>query len=141
MHYMETAFEPAERIYRRTITHATFGHLAPQPLTIYCGYILFTHGCTGDITIIDYRFVDPDGAELDSSPWLWEDINEYVGDLILPRLAIKSRLPAGRVYQFNGTYHRTEDEPKDEDSDLLREGEGVFRGRVRRVRLSVRRKR
>lgn len=132
MNYMEKAFEPAERIYRRTVMHDTFGHLRPNAKTVYTGHIYFTHACNGDITIIDYCFRDASGRELDSSPWLWEHMNEYVGEKILPRCSVTSKLPEGHVYKFTGKYTMKEDRETD---GCFIEGGGVIKGRIKRIDL------
>lgn len=138
MNYMEQTLGEGEKPYIRGQTHATWGHLAPKPDTIYRGYILFTHTCHGCIEIIDYEFRTDEGQDLDGSPWIYEDLNEFVGDLVHPERAIECRLPRGRVYIFHGTYTRTADKPRDDCSDMMEEGKGEFKGRVRRLRIDTR---
>lgn len=134
MNDMATVMAEGERVYQRGIIHDTFGHLAPEPDRVYTGYILFTHGCYGDLTVIDWKFADAQG-ELESSPWIYEDIQRVVGDMVLPPWETACQLPEGRVYRFNGTYTRTPDRPKWPGSEILIEGKGRFRGKVRRVRI------
>lgn len=140
VNYMEAVFAPAERAYKRGITHETFGHLRPASETVYTGWILFTHTCCGDITIIDYDFLDPDGKELRCSPWIHEHITEFIGNKVLPPRAIKARLPAGKIYRFVGTYRCAADRPESRGSHFMYEGRGIFRGRIARIPVKTTRK-
>lgn len=126
--YMEAAFAPAERVYKRTVAHETFGHLRAPAEVVYRGWILFTHGCCGDITVIDYDFVDPEGKEVAASPWIWEHIVDFVGKKVLPDGAIKDRIEGGTVCRWEGTYSCAEDRPKSEGSHIMIEGKPRFRG-------------
>ena len=135
MNYMEAAFAPAERVYKRTIIHDTFGRLAPKANETYVGWILFTHACCGDITVIDYDFKTEAGEELVGSPWSWEDINEYVGEKVCPARATGRELPSGSIFLFKGTYRRTEDRPKSKDSETMIEGKGTFKGRIKEIKV------
>lgn len=129
------ALESAERPYRRSVIHSTWGHLAPKDNTVYTGHILFTHGCHGDIVIIQWEFKGPDGEDLDASPWIYEHMHDFIGDLILPKGALECRLPEGRVYRWTGRYLKYPDEPTSDSGRIMREGEGEFRGRTRRIKI------
>lgn len=98
----------------------TWGHLAPKEF-LYSGFILFTHGCHGDITLIDWEFKSPDGEELASSPWFYSDIHEMVGDLI-----IKKDLMRTGIWRWEGTFRR------------LKNGKSRWSGQHRPQRLSNR---
>ena len=132
MNNLEKVFNEAEQPYKRGMLHATFGHLAPKAGAIYTGYIVFAHGCHGDIVIIDYNFIDSNKDRLGCSPWLFDDINEYIGNAI--GTAMCNRKSTGRVYRFNGTYARTPDIQED-GSARTYEGVGTFKGRVRQIKL------
>lgn len=94
---LESAFQKAEAEYKAVIMEDTWGHLAPKPQTKYTGYVLFTHGCHGDITVIDYEFNDPGHNELPGSPWLAQDIlNELMNSANLGK--------EGSISLFEGTY-------------------------------------
>lgn len=79
----------AERKYQQ-VQRDTWGHLAPVARRVYQGYMVFTLGAYGDITLIDARW---DG--LDDSPWLFEDMQDYIAD---------RAQESGTVYRFDGTY-------------------------------------
>lgn len=134
--YMEAALAPAEATYKRTIMHDTFGHLRPKPAVVYTGYILFAHACDGLHCVIDYDFADPDGKLLDGSPWLWEAVNAYISNKILPDDAFESVLPAGRVYLWRGTCRFAADKTNDDTARAV-EGKARFRGRVLRVKTAI----
>lgn len=56
----------------------TFGHLAPVKNKKYNGRIVYTVGCLGsddlNPTVIAFDFGD-----LDSSPWLYDALHEFIG--------------------------------------------------------------
>lgn len=134
-HPFEAAFAEPERVARRTMTHRTFGHLAPKAKNEYTGWVLFTHGCHGDITLIEYEFTDSKGKELCASPWLFEDVNELVNDKVHPDWPKKSKIEAGEIWRWEGTYRRTEDKPKYKNSSIVKEGRAIFRGRLRKCQV------
>lgn len=127
--YMEAAFAPAERIYKRTVVHSAFGHLRAASSVKYAGSILFCHGIHGDITIIDWKFSSESTGELEASPWVYEHIQEYVQELILPQQATQCELETGKIYKFTGTYE-IEDDEEDEESGMVVEGQYRFEGDV-----------
>lgn len=105
--YMQEAFAPAEAEYRNRVIHATWGHLAPEPRKKYRGYVLFTFGEYGDITVIKDNF-----EGLPDSPWFYEHVHEFASRKVKTR---------GRVYRFDGTYM------------MLKNGNSRFSGKVRVV--------
>lgn len=70
----------------------TWGHLKPAKGRTYDGWILYTVGEYGDIVVIGSKF-----EELESSPWLYEDIHDFIGDNGEER---------GLIYLWQGTYCR-----------------------------------
>jgi len=70
----------------------TWGHLKPKDHTSYEGFILYTLGEYGDLVVIQSDF-----GGLDSSPWLYEDIHDFIGD---------NGEEDGHVYLWQGTYSR-----------------------------------
>jgi hypothetical protein len=105
--YMADAFAPVERKYANQVLAETWGHLAPKAKTTYPGYIVLTHACCGDIVLIDYDFVG-----LDSSPWLYDDLNDFAAHLSMESYDrdVHERIPRtierGQVFRFDGTYRK-----------------------------------
>jgi hypothetical protein len=76
----------------------TWGHLAPRPRVKYRGYILIAESVFPGQgrTTVDTDFVTAKGKELDSSPWFYDALTDYVCDL--------EGLEDGKVYLWEGTY-------------------------------------
>ena len=91
------AFAGAEVHYRAEVYAATWGHLAPQPRQTYRGWILFAHSAYGGETCL----INADFGDLDDSPWLYEDLQEYVEH---HREVLPNNEREGNVYRFDGTY-------------------------------------
>lgn len=106
-----------------SVLQSTWGHLSPKARETYTGFILFTHGCHGDITAIDWEFRLPDGTELDSSPWFYTDLHDMIGELICDR---KKPLMCGGVWQWEGTFRRNKN------------GTSKWSGKTRPMRLTYR---
>lgn len=70
----------------------TWGHLKPKARTSYEGFILYAQGCYGDIICIESHFTG-----LASSPWLYEDLHEFMDD---------NGEEDGNIYLWRGTYCR-----------------------------------
>lgn len=70
----------------------TWGHLKPKTATTYEGWILYCVGGYGDVVSIASDF-----AGLASSPWLYEDLHDFLGDNGEER---------GFIYIWEGTYCR-----------------------------------
>ncbi|RWH52266.1 MAG: hypothetical protein E5V72_01460 [Mesorhizobium sp.] len=115
------AFAPVIAAQRAQVLAETWGHLAPKVREIYSGYILFTLGCHGDITLIDWEFKQPDGTELNSSPWFYEDINDFIG-----REIEKKGNRHGGIWRFDGTFER------------LKNGKSRWRGKTSPMRAVLR---
>ena len=52
----------------------TWGHLAPKKGKSYKGTMIYAHGVYGDIVLLYATF-----EKLNSSPWLFEAMQEYLG--------------------------------------------------------------
>jgi hypothetical protein len=100
---------------RARVEVETFGHLAPKPAQVYRGYILFTLGNYGDITIIRDDFGD-----LPSSPWYFRDLNDFCADKIMDK-------DNGTIWRFEGTYRVSK-----------RDFKGRFVGRITEVVIADR---
>ncbi len=110
------AFAPAEAAYAAQVVGATWGHLAPEPRRAYQGYIVFAHaGYGGAVVLLDASFVD-----LDDSPWLCEDMTEYV-DAAVDR----TKDSRGSVFRFDGTYMK------------FKNGRCRFSGKLRRLQAAA----
>lgn len=79
------------------VMQSTWGHLAPKAEQVYTGTIVWAHGAYGDLVAIAADF-----AGLDDSPWLYEDIEDFL---------IGQESTRGTVYRFEGTYCRDRDAP------------------------------
>ena len=75
------------------VQNDTWGHLKPDDTTFYDVVLLYTQGEYGDIVSIASSFED-----LQSSPWLYEDLHAFLGD---------NAEEDGKIYLFEGTYCRT----------------------------------
>lgn len=100
---MFAAIGPGSERFAYEVMQDTWGHLAPGT-EVYEGTILFAvsvfpgHGRT----VIDFDFGD-----LDSSPWFYDGINDWLCDLDVEE---------GQVYRFTGTYQFTPSgNPRDDD--------------------------
>jgi hypothetical protein len=107
--------------YVEAVMQDTWGHLAPKVREVYEGFILFTHGVHGDITIIDWDFKTKDGLELDGSPWLHVDLHDQVGNWIEQKQNRR-----GGIWRFDGTFQR------------LKNGKSRWSGKVRPMRVTYR---
>ena len=72
------------------VRNDTWGHLRPKADRTYNGFILYVQGMYGDIVCIASDF-----NGLTSSPWLYEDIHEFIGC---------NGEEDGKVYLWRGTY-------------------------------------
>lgn len=91
------------------VTQETFGHLAPQKGKTYKGHIIFAVGCFGSDDI-NPTPLECEFEGLDSSPWFFEAMNDFLRDL---------KTEAGKVYRFDGRVRNYK-----------------FRGKVRELILS-----
>jgi hypothetical protein len=85
-------FAPIEARDRQRVLSDTWGYLAPEKNTTYKGQILFCKSeyKSGSISLISSKF---DG--LDSSPWFYDSIYEYLNSL--------DYLEYGEVYKIDAT--------------------------------------
>lgn len=88
------AFAPAMRDHQERVLIETWGHLAPEKGRVYTGWVVFTHGTFGDITVIDFSLED-----LQSSPWFHSDLHDFIGTQI-----DKKGISAGQVWRWDGTF-------------------------------------
>ena len=97
MSYAE-AFAPIEAVYKERVMRETWGHLAPKRGTIYKGWILFGTNAFGSMNpqLLDAEFKAGKNV-LDSSPWSYEDIENYL-------YKRDNKFKPGCVYKFEGTY-------------------------------------
>jgi hypothetical protein len=107
--------------YVEDVWQGTWGHLAPRPRAVYSGYVLFTLGTHGDITVINWDFTLPDKTELDGSPWFHVDLHDQVYRWIEQKNHLR-----GGIWQFDGTFER------------LKNGKSRWRGKVRPMRTVYR---
>ena len=87
---MEAAFATHEAKARAAVMAETWGHLAPRVNKRYSGWIVFTlteYGC--------YEIIASNWRGLYDSPWLYEDMNEFV---------VKHAKAKGGLYRFDGQY-------------------------------------
>lgn len=94
--YMAEAMAPAYQRYHDEMLSATWGHLHPERDRYYEGYMVFAYGTYGDLVILQAEWQD-----LEDSPWLFDDMTEYWGQLVDDK-----SLEQGHVYRFDGTYCR-----------------------------------
>jgi hypothetical protein len=89
---MAAAFAPIDAANREAVSQSTWGHLAPEKNVTYRGGILFCKSeyNSGTITLIASKF------ELDSSPWFYDAIYEFLYSF--------ENLEAGAVYKLNATF-------------------------------------
>jgi hypothetical protein len=87
--------------YVEAVWQDTWGHLAPKAQEPYRGFILFTFGVHGDLTVIDWDFKLVNGEGLPGSPWFHEDLHDFVG-----RQIEKKGHRHGGVWRFDGTFLR-----------------------------------
>ena len=105
---LDEAFAAHEAKDRAAILADTWGHLGPKPRTDYHGWMVWAHSAYGgDILLVDAAL---DG--LPDSPWLHEDMVEYIGEHMGE---------PGNVYRWEGTYTK------------FKNGQCRFSGQVSRV--------
>ena len=102
------AMLPALERQKQAVLSETWGHLAPSRNRTYRGFIVFAIGWYGDGPL-NPMILESEFKGLDSSPWFYEAINEYVSSL--QHSNHKScfgpatyDLPPGSVYRFDGTF-------------------------------------
>jgi len=78
------------------VREETWGHLRPKLNHKYYGYVVFAYSAWGELVLIDAEFTG-----LDSSPWLYDDLIEFVDSY--------EDLSTG-VYRWDGWYKRFQNE-------------------------------
>lgn len=76
---MAQAWAPIEEENRRIVFRNTWGHLAPVEHQQYRCRIVYSVGCLGSDGLNPVILVF-DFGELNSSPWLYDAIIEFIGD-------------------------------------------------------------
>ena len=94
---------------RRDVLRETWGHLAPKPNRPYQGWMIFAHTAHGDCLPIDYDF-----QRLDSSPWLFEAIMDFINE----------HTDEEGIYRWEGIFK------------MDRQGNCTWRGLVTRIKAS-----
>jgi len=80
-----------ENINKEIVMQDTWGHLAPSKNKTYKGFFTFAAGCFGSLSPIALSF---EFSELDSSPWLYGALQEFLFSL---------KVESGIIYRFEGT--------------------------------------
>jgi hypothetical protein len=114
MSSLADAFIEHERRAAAEVAGQTWGHLAPRVREPYRGWLLFAYSAyEGSAVLLDAEW---DG--LDDSPWLYEDMQEFIRR---PAVGGGERCVPGGVYRFEGTYTKRKN------------GRAQFRGTTRRA--------
>jgi hypothetical protein len=95
------ALAACEEIYRQVVLEETWGHLAPKKNKTYKGRVVYATGCydNGDLNPTP---LSCNLKGLDSSPWFYSAIHEWLQDL--PEEYRKE----GCVYEWRGTFRNYE---------------------------------
>ena len=103
------------------VLQETWSHLAPKARVLYQGHILIAKSTfSGEgVVVLDYTFTDPEGQELESSPWFYHDICDFAHN------QVAHRRDAGGwgVWRWEGSFER------------LKNGKSRWRGKTRPQRL------
>lgn len=91
---------------RQSVMQDTWGHLGPKKGRSYNGYIIWAYGRYGDIVLLDATF-----ENLNDSPWLYEAMEEYIGE----------NLDGEGIYKWEGRFKK------------LNEGCYCFGGEIKRL--------
>ena len=73
----------------------TWGHLAPRKGHSYKGYMIWAYSRYGEIVLLDADF-----RNLNDSPWLFEAMQEYIGE----------NLDGEGIYKWEGCFTKLDDE-------------------------------
>lgn len=79
---------------KQQVMQETWGHLAPKKGRSYKGYMIWAYGGWGDIVLLDAGF-----RNLSNSPWLFEAMQEYIGE----------NINAEGVYKWEGCFEQLDD--------------------------------
>ncbi|HDZ13421.1 hypothetical protein LCGC14_0621980 [marine sediment metagenome] len=91
---------------KKQVMRETFGHLAPKEGRTYKGYMIWAYGRWGDIILLEAAF-----ENLNDSPWLFEAMQEHVGE----------HLNGEGIYKWEGHFSKIE------------EGSYCFGGKIKRL--------
>ncbi len=72
----------------------TWGHLAPKQGRSYKGYMIWAYGGWGDIILLEAAF-----KNLDDSPWLFDAMQEYIGE----------NLSSEGIYKWEGCFEKVDE--------------------------------
>lgn len=99
------AFAPAEARYRAEVMADTWGHLAPKKNRTYRGHVVFVIGLFGsdnlNPTVLECEFKTNKGEELDSSPWFYDALQDFLQSL-------EKSEEVGGIFRFEGTFRNYE---------------------------------
>ena len=79
---------------RVEVLEETWGHLAPECGRAYSGFVVYALTAWSDLVLIEAEFTG-----LDSSPWFFDDLNQFVADSL-------SATDAVGVWRWDGSYTR-----------------------------------
>lgn len=79
---------------QQEVMESTWGHLRAKPGEVFAGVMVFCHTLEGYTMLLAQEF-----GELDCSPWLHEDTEEY-----MERIVERDGFDRGAVYRFEGKY-------------------------------------
>jgi hypothetical protein len=104
------AFAPAMAEYHATVMTATWGHLAPSKNKTYSGHLTFAVGIFGSDNlnpiVLECEFKNRSGEELDSSPWFYDAMMDFMQSLETEAGAVYRFVGTFRNYKFKGTIQR-----------------------------------
>jgi len=103
------AFNEHEALEKKRVIQETWGHMSPKPNSVYPCELVFAFTDCGDYVLIRTAFTG-----LDDSPWLTDDLMDFICEKAKER---------GTVYRFEGVYK------------VSKEGTGTFKGRTKKVRV------
>jgi len=91
---MADVFAPVEARNYEIVCQNTWGHLAPRRNKTYRGSLVFAVGAFGNDPL-NPTLLTMDFGDLDSSPWLFDAMEEF---------ARAQKGEPGAVYRFDGTF-------------------------------------
>lgn len=99
---MEAVFAPAEARERERVITETWGHLAPKQNKAYSGRVVYAVGIFGSDDLNPTVIVS-DFKGLDSSPWFYDSLQDFIDELRGTRDEVKAGKP-GCVYEWVGVF-------------------------------------
>ena len=79
-----------------------WGHLAPKKNKKYTGKIVYAVGCFSD-GYLNPTILHLELGDLDASPWLYDWVNEFVGDFDNEEGGVYELCGSFKNYKFTGT--------------------------------------